>query len=176
MAFGKRRLKFETAQEFELSGKIPMLHLAEEEILLEELLLRSSDKIIIHATSVELEGEEFNNQKIIIEGHSIFLADRIWALEKALPLTAHITEITLPREAMGFGDVKFLACIGAFLSWKGMLFSLFAGSIIGAITGSLLLLITHGEKGRRLPFGPYLAAGALLWIFEGRTLMTYFQW
>ena len=85
---------------------------------------------------------------------------------------ADIMEITLPREAMGLGDVKFLACIGAFLGWKGMIFSLFAGSIIGAILGSLLLIVTQGRKGRCVPFGPYLAGGALIWIFFGLELLS----
>lgn len=82
-----------------------------------------------------------------------------------VPLQAEITELTLPREAMGFGDVKFLACIGAFLGFKGALFSLFAGSLVGAIAGGLLLLITAGRSGRCIPFGPYLALGALIWFF-----------
>lgn len=66
---------------------------------------------------------------------------------------------------MGFGDVKFLACIGAFLGVKGMLVALFGGAFVGAITGSILLLVTRGRLGRTLPFGPYLALASLIWLF-----------
>jgi leader peptidase (prepilin peptidase)/N-methyltransferase len=75
---------------------------------------------------------------------------------------------------MGFGDVKFLACIGAFLGWKGALFSLFAGSMVGALIGVLLLLLTRGRSGGRIPFGPYLALGAVLWVFAGPELLALY--
>jgi leader peptidase (prepilin peptidase)/N-methyltransferase len=85
--------------------------------------------------------------------------------------------ITLPREAMGFGDVKFLACIGAFLGWKGVIFSLFAGSIIGALIGFVMMTVTRGRSGGRIPFGPYLALGALLWVLVGPELLElYTNW
>ena len=172
IAFGKRCLKFETAQGFELSGEIPTLHFGQEIIPLEELLFRSSDKIFIQAASLEIAGEQFSDQKIMIDRNGISIDSRKWSLNKDLILMADIMEITLPREAMGLGDVKFLACIGAFLGWKGMIFSLFAGSIIGAILGSLLLIVTQGRKGRCVPFGPYLAGGALIWIFFGLELLS----
>jgi leader peptidase (prepilin peptidase)/N-methyltransferase len=54
-----------------------------------------------------------------------------------------------------------------------MLFSLFGGSIIGAVTGSLLVVITRGRLGRTLPFGPYLALGALLWVFFRQAIMNF---
>jgi leader peptidase (prepilin peptidase)/N-methyltransferase len=75
---------------------------------------------------------------------------------------------------MGFGDVKFLACIGAFLGWKGVLFSLFAGSLVGALIGIAMLLATRGRSGGKIPFGPYLALGAALWVFAGPRLLTLY--
>jgi leader peptidase (prepilin peptidase)/N-methyltransferase len=78
---------------------------------------------------------------------------------------------------MGFGDVKFLACIGAFLGWKGVLFTLFSGSVVGAVIGILTLAFTRGRSGGRIPFGPYLALGALLWMFYGPELLAlYASW
>ena len=75
---------------------------------------------------------------------------------------------------MGFGDVKFLAFIGTFLGWKGALFSLFAGSIAGAVLGLGLLMVTRGRSGGRIPFGPYLAMGAALWVFAGPYLVSLY--
>lgn len=67
------------------------------------------------------------------------------------------------REAMGFGDVKFLGMIGAFLGWQGALLSLFLGCVFGAVVGGALAL--RGGLGLRIPFGPYLALGAACALF-----------
>lgn len=85
-------------------------------------------------------------------------------------------EAILRKEAMGFGDVKLLGGIGAFLGWQGAVFALFGGAVIGTI-GVLLWTIAkaiiprlrsknggdEGLIGREMPFGPMLAAGALLY-------------
>jgi leader peptidase (prepilin peptidase)/N-methyltransferase len=68
---------------------------------------------------------------------------------------------------MGFGDVKIMLTLGAFLGWPGALFSIAAGSVIGAVAGVLLLFTGRLEAAGRIPFGPYLAVGALLWIAAG---------
>jgi leader peptidase (prepilin peptidase)/N-methyltransferase len=95
---------------------------------------------------------------------------------------ALLAEVILRKEAMGFGDVKFLGAIGAFVGWQGAVFAIFGGAVIGtfAIAGSLLLRnllprrqtgatysqeeASPGVFGRQTPFGPMLAAGALLYF------------
>jgi len=81
--------------------------------------------------------------------------------------------ITLPREAMGFGDVKFMGAIGAFLGWQATLFSLMLSSIIGAAVGLLLIVLRKQEWSSRLPYGPYIALAATVWIFGGHRLFTW---
>jgi len=76
-------------------------------------------------------------------------------------------EITLPREAMGLGDVKFLGAIGAFIGWQGAVFSLMVSSMIGAAVGIILILLRRREWSSRMPYGPYIAAAAVLWLFGG---------
>lgn len=68
------------------------------------------------------------------------------------------------REAMGLGDVKFVAAIGAFLGWQGALWTFFLGSFAGAFGGLLHRLVT---KDSYVPFGPFLAIGAALVMFFG---------
>lgn len=78
------------------------------------------------------------------------------------------------EEAMGYGDVKLAAALGAFLGWQGALFSLVAGALFGSFAAVPLLL--SGKKGLlgRMPFGPWLSLGAAVWVFWGhRLLMAY---
>ncbi len=76
------------------------------------------------------------------------------------------------KEAMGLGDVKFLAMIGAFLGWQGALLTMFLGCISGAVVGGVAAL--RGGLGLRIPFGPYLALGALGSMFAGDGIHTLF--
>ncbi len=88
---------------------------------------------------------------------------------------ALLAETVLRKEAMGFGDVKLLGGIGAFLGWQGAVFSIFGGAVIGCI-GLLVWMAfkkIRGAKpeeaeedqllGRHIPFGPMLSSGALLY-------------
>ena len=79
-------------------------------------------------------------------------------------------EIVVPREAMGFGDVKFMAAIGAFLGWQAVVFSLMISAMIGATVGITLIALRKSEWSSRLPYGPYIALAATFWIFGGQRL------
>jgi leader peptidase (prepilin peptidase)/N-methyltransferase len=81
-------------------------------------------------------------------------------------LEAECGEIILPREAMGLGDVKFMAAIGAFIGWPGVVFSLFASAIIGLAVYVPLILSGRREWSSRMPYGPYIAAAAAIWVFN----------
>jgi len=78
------------------------------------------------------------------------------------------------REGMGGGDIKLLAMIGAFIGWQGILFTLFAASAIGTLVG-ILAMIRSG-KGMKLaiPFGPFLAMGAVLYVFFGDPIVHWY--
>ena len=82
---------------------------------------------------------------------------------------AIIGEIILKKPAMGEGDVKFLAAIGAFTGWQGALFSLFGGAFIGTIIILPYLLIKQLNKSKEpklqeIPFGPFLGIGAIVYF------------
>jgi len=77
------------------------------------------------------------------------------------------------REGMGFGDVKLLAMIGGLLGWEATLFSLFSGAIIGSIAGLGALALRGRKFDLEIPFGPFLATGALLYMFAGPRLIDW---
>ena len=79
-----------------------------------------------------------------------------------------------PREAMGFGDVYFIAGIGAFLGWKAVFFTIAAASMVGAVVGLLLLALGPKSHSLNIPFAPYLSLGALLWMFAGAEIVTWY--
>ena len=75
---------------------------------------------------------------------------------------------------MGFGDVKLIAAIGAFLGWKAVLFTLCAGSIIGCVAAFAGIFLARDRTGARVPFGPFLALGAIIWMFGGEEIWNWY--
>jgi leader peptidase (prepilin peptidase)/N-methyltransferase len=78
------------------------------------------------------------------------------------------------EEGMGMGDVKMLAMIGAFLGWKLTVLTLILASFGGSIAGILLLVTRRGNMKAALPFGTFLAAGALAASLFGEPLVNWY--
>lgn len=86
-------------------------------------------------------------------------------------LVAFAGEKAFHQEAMGGGDIKMMAMIGAFLGWQGVLLALFLGAVLGTI---IFLPIKLAGRERLVPFGIFLALGAAsCWIFEPAILHWY---
>jgi leader peptidase (prepilin peptidase)/N-methyltransferase len=83
--------------------------------------------------------------------------------------------VVIPREAMGLGDAKLLAAIGAFLGVSAVLFSVFSSSIIGGIASLIMILTGKKEWQSRIPYGPYIALAAIIWIFYGTSLVNWYM-
>jgi len=77
-------------------------------------------------------------------------------------------------EAMGLGDVKMLAMIGAFLGWQQVWVTLFMASVAGAIVGVVLLRGGGRLMSARLPFGTFLAVAAFAASLVGDALITWY--
>jgi leader peptidase (prepilin peptidase)/N-methyltransferase len=78
------------------------------------------------------------------------------------------------EEGMGMGDVKMLAMIGAFLGWKAVLLTLVLSSFAGAIVGVALMAISRENLKYALPFGTFLALGALVAMLAGDDLIAWY--
>ncbi len=141
------------------------IHLPDHDIPFEELFYRQSDEIILHAQTLELIDRCYFNVTVRLSPKRLRIADEELDPETVHQMEAVSTEIVLPREAMGFGDVKFMAAIGAFLGWQATLFALVVSSFLGSIVGVIGMTMKGRERFARIPYGPYIAAAAAIWIF-----------
>ena len=78
------------------------------------------------------------------------------------------------REGMGGGDAKLLAMMGAFLGLQAIPFIIFASSLVGTVAGLSIMAVQRKDRHLAIPFGPYLALGALLYIFVGPQLIQWY--
>ena len=145
--------------------------LPDQEIPYEELFYRKSDTIVLHATTVELIDRCYRDVTVKLSPARLLIGDDQFAPDAVHYLEAVTRELSLPREAMGFGDVKFMAAIGAFLGWQSTIFALMASSVIGSVVGIALIVCGKKEWSSRLPYGPYIALAAVLWMFGGKDWM-----
>lgn len=92
----------------------------------------------------------------------------LYALDK-------IALVVWKKPGMGFGDVKLLAMLGAFFGWKSVFIIIMISSLLGSVVGVALIAIRKRQgddaKGHYLPFGPYLAAAGVLYLFFGPDLL-----
>ena len=79
------------------------------------------------------------------------------------------------QEALGEGDWKMVAMLGALFGWQGMLLSVFVGTLGGALVGLLLVALGRGSRRMKIPLGTFLAAGGLVVIFAGGPLLAWYQ-
>jgi leader peptidase (prepilin peptidase)/N-methyltransferase len=81
------------------------------------------------------------------------------------------------KEGMGFGDFKLLAALGAWLGWQMILPIVLGASAIGAVVGIVMKMNAKLREGRYVPFGPFLAGGGLVVLFEGQqTVLGWLGW
>lgn len=85
----------------------------------------------------------------------------------ALWAVASIYAALRKQEGMGGGDIKLLAWIGAVLGWTSVPFVIISSSLIGSLIGLTVVAVKKKGLDYAIPFGPFLAIGAILYIFVG---------
>jgi leader peptidase (prepilin peptidase) / N-methyltransferase len=176
--FGRQRVKLPTETKIVFTDT--SVHLPGKEITYDDLFYRKSDTIVLRARTVELADRGYKDVvlKIALRSGLLEIEQDNFETERLNPEEIHYleavgTEIVLPREAMGLGDVKFMGAIGAFIGWQGVIFSLMVSSMIGAAVGVTLIALRRREWSSRMPYGPYIALAATIWIFGGHKIVPW---
>lgn len=176
LAFGKKRVRLDREESFAISeeNNEPTLRVGDDRARWSELFARRKDELVIEARALFVNGKKSKPGTVRIRFNTITTPDGSYALEEIEKLSGNTQEMVIPREAMGFGDVKLLGCIGAFLGWAPVFFTVIMASVIGALVGIGVLLASRGGWSLRIPFGPYLVMGALLWLFAGPEMLAWY--
>ncbi len=87
---------------------------------------------------------------------------------------AYVYYLMTKREGMGGGDIKLLAWIGAILGWKAIPFVIMSSAIIGSVIGLIAARKQNAGLKTVIPFGPYLALGAVIYLFGGQTIAFWY--
>ena len=185
LAFGRVKHEFTEAEAWSVTQpndeEPPVLNLQGEAYPWADLFSRKSDRIIMKCGGVKANDQTWSNvvaevkmETLTIKGAAAGGKDEVLNLESVTLLEGTTTSVVIPREAMGFGDVLFIAMIGAFCSWQGVLFTILASSVIGTLFALIPRLLGKSEWSAKIPFGPYLAGGATIWIFWGAQIMDWY--
>lgn len=166
LLFGRYRLKF--SEETRIHFSETAIHLPGQEISYGDLLHRKSDVIVLSARTVELVDRGYKDVTVRLSRSALEIGEDKFPPDDVPFMECVSTGIVLPREAMGLGDVKFMSAIGAFIGWQGVIFSLLASSMIGAAVGLILIVTGRREFSSKMPYGPYIALAAVIWLFVGK--------
>ena len=175
IAFGKKRIRLDAPTPFtwKRQGDDADFVVGCEQSLWSDHFAREKDRLLLQCDEAKIDHHAYGNATLEFHHDRVAVEGNEFMLDNITEMSGVVHELQIPREAMGRGDLKFLAAIGAFLGWRAVLFSLFAGSVLGSIVGLITLVVGKRVWSAKLPFGPYLAFGALSWLFFGDA---FFRW
>lgn len=176
MAFGKKALKFDAPVAWMLREPVgdqdPLCFVVDgEAIPWWDIFSRKSDRLLVDANEIRVDGVAVDGGSLVVGELEIILPDgTVHAIGELKSLDGTASSVVIPREAMGMGDVHLLGMIGAFFGSTGVFFSLFAASVF-AILAAVIGRIGFGKQ---LPFGPFLAMGAVAWVCGAWRLWSWY--
>ncbi|MBL9130514.1 MAG: prepilin peptidase [Verrucomicrobiaceae bacterium] len=182
LAFGRKKHVFEQSVAWEVAqpdeNEPPVVRFAETEMGWADIFMRGSDRMLLSCEELHVNEKQFKKTTAELWMEKLKVREGTYihefALEGVKLLKGRITQLVIPREAMGMGDVFFLMMIGSFCGWKCVLFTILAASVLGTVIALLSRLVGRSEWGAKIPFGPYLAAGALIWLFYGPQILEWY--
>ena len=182
LAFGKKKHVFAQAVNWQVAQpddtQPPIVRFGDDQMDWADIFMRASDRMLITCEELRVNDRQFaqNTAELWMEKLKVREGAEIheFPLEGVTLLHGRITQLIIPREAMGMGDVFFLMMIGSFCGWKCVLLTILAASVIGTFTALISRLTGRAEWGAKIPFGPYLALGALIWLFYGTEILDWY--
>jgi len=180
LAFGRKNLKLPENANWKVSqekgDENPTLTAGGKKHPWADLYFVASERVQMQCREVVLNGEKSEDVTVQIWVDRVVIDGRETPLDAIDHLKGQTAGVMrYHREAMGFGDVKFMAMIGAFLGWQGVLFTVLAGSVAGTAVALPARILGKGESAfARIPFGPFLALGATIWLFYGPRLVDWY--
>jgi len=168
LLYGRQR--FEFAPDSKVYFTETAVKFPDKEIPYEDIFYRKSDTIMLEAKTVEMADRCYSQVRVRLSPTLLRVGEDSFKPDEVPHLEVVTNEIVVPREAMGLGDVKFMAAIGAFLGWQAVIFSLMISAMIGAAVGISLIGLRKSEWSSRLPYGPYIALAATIWVFAGQRI------
>ena len=138
-----------------------------------DIFYRKSDRLKMQASELFIDGKSVNFDSLSITRETIETNSETFRIEDITSARGKATEVIVPREAMGSGDPHLLAMIGAFLGYQSLLLVIMGS----CFTALLAAVATKVGLGKALPYGPFLIAGAVIWIIGGHQLWDwYYTW
>ena len=176
IAFGRKRIQFDAPTPFTWikRGDDADFVVGTEESLWSDHFAREKDRLLLECDEARVDNHKYGNAMLDFRYDRVTVEGNVLMLDDVAQISGVARELLIPREAIGRGDLKFLAAIGAFLGWRAVLFSLFAGSLLGSVVGLITLVAGKRVWSAKLPFGPYLAFGAVTWMFFGEIFLRWY--
>lgn len=153
----------------------------QEAVPLGQLLLHPEDRIAVEIVSGHLgrregKGENWAEGLVLIGSKGVHHDGTDLPWEAIAELRVQAKSWAVPREVLGLGDLKLMAVLGAFLGPDAALFVAAFGALLGLLVGGGWVLATR-QRRLAVPFGPFLAAAALVWLLAGPELLAaYSAW
>jgi leader peptidase (prepilin peptidase) / N-methyltransferase len=143
---------------------------------------------ILIAVSLSDVGYRLIPDRILLTGVILLIPLRLWS--HPLPLWSYaigaivgffvlyaiawLGTLWLRKDAMGGGDIKLFAFVGLFMGWKLTLLNVFVSSVLGAVIGGMVILLARKGNQTEIPFGPFIALGAILCYLYGETVLRWY--
>lgn len=82
--------------------------------------------------------------------------------------------VAFGKAVMGGGDAKLAAMMGAWLGWQNLLIAGFMACLLGTLVGISAIVLSRHQMGQKMPFGPFLALGAVIAVFSGEAILSHY--
>ncbi len=174
--FGKQEFKFD--EEVNWFVREPMKDdeeisfvIADEVLPWSDIFFRKTDKLVIRdLTNLRINGIKTAAESLIIYDHYIIVNGNRHNIEDLKSLEGRATAATIPREAMGMGDVNLLSVLGATFGAPSLLVIV----LFACLFAIILAILGKIGFSKMIPFGPALISGGAFWLLYGQELLTWY--